>query len=325
MNIYSEISVLVIAYRRKSNIEKILKICEQNKIAKIYIALDGPKLNSVSGLKDHLEIRNIINNFQQKYYGKIIFWCRDNNLGCAVSVLSACDWAFRSEENLIILEDDCIPTNDFFKFAISSIDVMKNNPHIWIACGMQFAPKELSISPWVLSRYALIWGWSTNRNNWQEISSNIKKNLKLYSNRTYSIRFWEAIYWNEGSRRAHQGWTDVWDTILVKQMLVNKKLAILPNTPLVMNTGDDVFATNTFGNSNWLNLETGFFTDRPGQLDVSAIHDEWLRKFFYKISIRHSLTTKITRLRDTINRLRVSPAPLISRWEQANSIHNSRE
>jgi hypothetical protein len=315
----SEIAVLIIGYRRKENIKQILEICSDNRVSEIFVALDGAKNNSKPGLIDNLEIRRIVDSFEKNYFGEIKRIYHDSNFGCAASVLSACDWAFGIVENLIILEDDCIPTNDFFKFAKLSLIEMQSNSNIWLSCGTQFAPKSLSSFSWVLSRYALTWGWCTNRKNWAEISLAIKQNMKLKVDYNKSISIQESIYWNAGSRRAHQGWTDVWDTILVKQMIRNSKLAVLPSTPLVTNKGDDVFATNTIGHSQWLNLKTGFFPDNPGILVVSTIHEEWLRNEFYRISLRHLFTTQFTKLCDFINRKKILRNNLVQRWNEAKS------
>ena len=117
MTIENGIAVLVIGYRRKDNIKKILEICATNKVYRIYVALDGPKQDSGSGLIDNLEIQRVIDAFERIYAGEVKKFYHDSNLGCAASVLSACDWAFKTAENLIILEDDCIPTSDFFNFS----------------------------------------------------------------------------------------------------------------------------------------------------------------------------------------------------------------
>ena len=314
-----DFAVLIIAYRRKENIKKILEICEYNEVSEIFIALDGVKQGCNSGLRDNLEIRKIVDDFEKKYTGNIKKLYRDVNLGCAASVMSACDWAFLLTDNLVVLEDDCIPTNDFFKFSNLTLVEMRANSKIWLSCGTQFAPKNLVSNSWMLSRYALTWGWCTNRTNWNQISVAIKKNMKLKVDYSNSMRLHETVYWNEGSRRAHEGWTDVWDTILVKQMLMNSKFAVLPDVSLVTNTGDDDFATNTIGHSEWLNLQTGYFPDNPGTLIHSKVHDTWLRNEFYKISLRHIFSTQITKFFDYIYRKKIPRDPLVKRWEQANT------
>jgi len=317
----TDIAVLVIAYRRQENIKKILEICAHNKVSKIFIALDGAKHGSLSGLRDNLEIQKVVDDFEKIYVGEVKKLYHETNIGCAASVMSACDWAFSLADNLIILEDDCIPTDDFFKFSKLSLDEMRINSKIWLSCGTQFAPQNLTNYSWVLSKYALTWGWCTNRTNWNQISMAIKEKLKLKRKHYNLASLQERVYWNEGSRRAHEGWTDVWDTILVKQMVSKSKYAILPYISLVTNLGDDDFATNTIGDSEWLNLQTGYFPNNPGALIHSKVHDEWLRNKFYRISLRHIFSTQFTKMHDLIHRKKIPRDPLVQRWEQANTIN----
>ena len=310
-------TVLIIAYRRTAEIERILQECQKNNVDKIYIALDGPKDGNTNGEKDNNSIREIVANYQRNYSGVIMTLFRDQNVGCAASVLSACDWAFENEEYVIVLEDDCIPSRDFFEFVQASIDALDSDSNIWLACGTQFAPKDFLNDSWTLSSYALIWGWVTSQSKWKEISFAIRSGNPIP--RQKGITPWERIYWNQGSRRAYSGWKDVWDTILLQQMIANNKYAILPHEPLITNVGNDFSATHTVGSSPWLNLKLGNFNTPHNSPAISTSTDKWLRSNFYKIALRHLVTTRITQLRDSLNKANIPLSPLFERWNFANS------
>ena len=319
MSLISMPPVLVIAYRRKDQLLIILEKCKENSISRIYIALDGPKKGNVNAISENFQIRDAIKDFQRNFSGHISTLFRDHNVGCAASCLSACDWVFDNEENAIILEDDCIPSNDFFTFAKIAIEAMEKNESIWLACGTQFAPKDIIHSPWILSKYALIWGWVTSKKNWLEISSAMKIGNPVRSN--LGISPWERIYWNEGARRAYGGWKDVWDTVLLQQLIANQKFAILPKTALVSNVGNDHAATHTFGESPWINLKTERFFN-PSTPPYRLLNvDQWLQKKFYRITIRHIVTTRITYFVDLLNRKNIPLKPMLIRWDSANVDH----
>ena len=82
------------------------------------------------------------------------------------------------------------------------------------------APSNIQNDSWILSSYALIWGWVTNQVKWREMSSAIRSGNPIPKKN--GISAWERVYWNQGSRRAYSGWKDVWDTILLQQMIANK-------------------------------------------------------------------------------------------------------
>jgi hypothetical protein len=314
-----EPAVLIIAYRRVKGISQILQICKENNVNRIYVALDGPKKGNSDGDNNNLEIRQIVKNFQKNYSGKVFMLFRDQNFGCAASCLSACDWVFEKEKHVIILEDDCIPSKDFFTFARYSLDVLNRNEDVWLACGTQFAPRINQIDSWSLSKYALTWGWVTNQENWERISQAIRAGNQI---KTKDTSIWERTYWNQGSRRAYSGWKDVWDTILLQQMISNDKYSILPSEPLVSNIGDDSSATHTLKKSPWLHLDFGKFTITENAPIISRETDQWLRKNFYRISLRHLLTTKISQIRDFLNIANVPFQPLLERWDFAESDRN---
>lgn len=310
-------AVLIIAYRRKVEIEIILRECKENNINRIYVALDGPKNGSKGGKKDNLAIKEIVTNFQENYSGVVKTLYRNQNVGCAASCLSACDWVFENEQHVIVLEDDCIPSRDFFEFARSSIYTIDYDPNVWLACGTQFAPSNIQNDSWMLSSYALIWGWVTNQFKWKEMSSAIRSGSPIP--KKIGVSPWERVYWNQGSRRAYSGWKDVWDTILLQQMIANQKFAILPSEPLITNVGDDTSATHTFGESPWLHLKLGQFTTPKKSPEIATPNDKWLRSNFYRIAPRHFVTTRITHFKDLLNAKNTPLSPLFRRWNFANS------
>jgi len=298
-----DVAALLICYRRPENVKEILKQISKSGITKIYVALDGFK--DETGRNDYLQIKEIVNEFAANFSGQVHTRFLKENLGCSVSVITACNWVFSQEEFALILEDDCFPNNDFFNFVLASIPIMTADENIWLACGTQFAPKEITASKWVISQYALTWGWATTDRKWAEIAPVFKSENKIpLRPPAYSA---ESIYWSEGARRALLGYVDVWDTILVWQMNVLNKKAILPGEPLISNKGNDASATHTISDSPWLNLSLGKF-DGSALPKHSQRVDVWLKNRFYRISLRHLVTTRITRFLDLFSK---SPRPTL--------------
>ena len=308
-NVDFQPAVLIIGYRRHESVREILQICKFNQVTRIYIAVDGPK--SEAGAIDQKKLIANVLSFEKEFTGELFLNFRDENAGCAASVLNACDWVFENEQSAIILEDDCIPSNDFFIFSKLSLQSISSNPDIWLSCGTQFTPKFPESDSWLLSHYALTWGWCTTKEKWKEISISLREPRPIKGN---EISLWEKAYWNQGSRRAQTGWVDVWDTILVQQLQANSRFAILPKVPLVTNTGNDETATHTHGESEWLNLKLGKFDPPYSSPRYEVEVDLWLRKSFFRIGKRHLITTQITRIRDSFKRGFRPFLPLSIRW-----------
>jgi hypothetical protein len=297
-------AVLIVAYRRSDNVRKIIEMCLESGITSIYITIDYPRENSIDVLSDHDRIKNVITESRAKYQTQIKIYSRiaSVNQGSAVSVVSGCDWALSNENELVIIEDDCLPNRAFFEFCKLNIRYLDYFENVLLICGTQFAPKPVVGNEAVLSKYPLTWGWGTTKTSWSILRKCFFRDYSSALIAELRSPLPEIAFWRAGSRRAIGGFTDVWDTVLVESMLRNKYLAILPPNNLVTNNGNDLVATHIAQNSPLTNLpvysEFGNFNLLPV---INKEVEDWIRNNCYKIGKRHFFTTKITILRDHLS------------------------
>jgi len=313
----TDLALLIIAYLRPQNLESILEIALRSDVRRFYISIDFPRIPSEENMELNSQVVSIAQRYAKISGLEVNIFTRGGNVGCSAAVLSSCDWFFKNVEQGIIIEDDCIPTEDFFLYCKDSIDVLRQREDVWLACGTQFAPIN-SDWPWHLSKYPLTWGWATTRSKWKQISACLQDSTyNLQQSRTSDISLTEAIYWDAGSSRALRGISDAWDTPLVQRMLLNSKLAILPTVSLVSNIGNDNFATHTHGDSIGLGVSTGEYS----RSDIFPVRnfgmDNWLKKNFYRISARHIITTKVTYIMDLLQSRSRKKVRLIDHWKMA--------
>jgi hypothetical protein len=298
-------SVLIIGYQRVQNIERIVNTCIEEGIRSIYISVDFPKTKDKIAFENYSAILDIGAKFENssttfKYntYSK--------NLGCATHVISACDWVFELESNVIILEDDCLPSEYFFKYCSYYFQLERQMENLILASGSQFAPNLDDSSGTTLSKYALIWGWATTRQHWERIKGGVCDSGDGKWNLWESDQ--EKIYWQEGARRAKKGFVDAWDTPLVNFIWQSECYSLAPKNNLVSNVGDDHLATHTGSDFTWLRKETGEFCQDDESLPtLNLVSEAYLRNEFYRIRRRHLLSTRITRVRDLLNRSKKIP------------------
>jgi hypothetical protein len=307
-------AALIIAYRRWENVAELIRILRVQGIKRIYIAIDR---NSSSDLPLSVDVDKTIEIAinARRQVEAIYVSVHSENVGCSAAVLSACDWFFENEEFGLVFEDDCIPATEFFTYANKSKQVIESNNDVWLFCGTQFATDLPNQDSWSLSKYALIWGWGTSREKWKQIALALKNDALNVYDRNISIA--EKQYWKAGALRSSSGIVDAWDNVLIQRMLCLGKKAILPQFSLVTNIGNDSAATHTIGNSSWLRMKTGSFGIPTHDPSENPILDLWLKNKFYKISIRHILTTRITNLLDLIAMRKTRVVRLATRWENA--------
>ena len=310
-----DLSVLIVGYQRPDSIRQILLKCSTAGIRRVYVSIDAPKDSSSEAVKRNLEIKEICQKSKADF-DLLSERYMNSNIGCSANLLSSCDWVFALEEFVVILEDDCIPSNDFFEFVSESLPIIGRDHETLLVCGTQFVPPIVAGSMPFKSKYSLTWGWATSAEKWRYISSEIFSStagdfpLNLVSANP------ESIYWSEGARRAFQGYVDVWDTVLVNLLVSRNLYALLPNRNLVTNVGNDEVATHTGKDKNWVNEPIGQFkTQALTNYSTNTTADNWLRHNFYRIQLRHLLSTRVTRFIDSIRKPK-SPS-LIDRWANA--------
>ena len=311
-----DLSVLIVGYRRADNILKILEICKDSGISNIYISVDGPKSGNAEGIEDHTKIQNNLTKFKSTFRGNLTIYLRERNVGCAASVMSSCDWFFEQTDYGAVLEDDCLPTKDFFIFAKNMEPRIFSDKEIWLACGTQFAPKVLTNNSATISQYALTWGWVTSKMKWLEIRKSLFENGQKEVKGNPRLENVDKVYWEAGARRAYQGFTDVWDSVLVYRMQVENKYSILPPENLITNIGNDFAATHTKVQNIFLNRESGVYINYGMRINKNQNLDIWIRKNVYNISTRHLFTTRITKILDLLFR-RAKFTKLLLRWERS--------
>src|SRR4051794_16793681 len=106
--------LLFIIFNRPDTTQKVFDQIKKAKPTRLYVAADGPRITRTSDYILCKQTRNIVNDIDWDCEVKTLF--REKNLGCKEAVSSAITWFFENEEEGIILEDDCLPADSFFKF-----------------------------------------------------------------------------------------------------------------------------------------------------------------------------------------------------------------
>ena len=241
--------ILIISWQRPEKTLALINVIRKFKPQKLYLACDGPIVNDKENERKVIKTREILD--------KEINWiCEfkklysETNNGCKVGVSKAITWFFKNEEQGIILEDDCIPHEDFFLFSEILLNKYQNDSRIWcISAHNNQAGKRQGKGSYYFSRYNHCWGWASWRRCWKfydpEIKNwpkykkeNILKNI--FSTRK-EVKYWENIFDNIYFKSQ----PDTWDYQWTLTCFVNSGLTIIPNINLVNNIGFGKDATHT--------------------------------------------------------------------------------
>lgn len=237
--------ILLITFNRPELTKRVFEMIRLAQPEVLYIACDAARAEKGHDEQKKVqEVKKIINKID--WPCKVQYKIAEKNLGCGKSVSQAIDWAFENEDRLTILEDDCVPHIDFFRYCDELLELYKDDQRIGCVGGTSLlAPlgdqvvKNYEFS-FYFSRVLCVWGWATWKRVWQNYSfkltdwPQIKKQGLLES------------YWVSGRNYDHvtahlemilDGQVDSWDFQLVISLALQNQLVIYPKYNLVENIG----------------------------------------------------------------------------------------
>jgi hypothetical protein len=217
------------------------------KAEKVFIFIDRAK--------NELEYENSqVNETAHKYSGDFelkINWV-PNHLGVADGVPAAISWALETVDQIVVLEDDCLPNEFALEYFEKQISQLNSEKGTMLVAGT--APnREWTFERSVLSKYPLIWGWATTKEEWIsfiEFRTNpISFKSIFYHLLGKPIDLLATCYFLGAEIKIRQGRLKAWDCSLALYMLINNRIAILPNISCISNVGRDQYASHTLQNS----------------------------------------------------------------------------
>ena len=274
-----EIPCLIIAYARSVNVEKLVRDLHLQGENLFYVAIDGARSSDISKIQDDLLLR--LSSLTEELSISIKIWHRSENMGIAISVITALDWFFSHEEFGLVLEDDLQVSSDLLGFVENSLQISDADTVIW--SGNRFFPHPESC---VLSSYPATWGWATTKRNWLLMRNSIVNFPKPKINKLFSSDY---QFWLLGALRVYLGKIDTWDIPVALFMKNESKYSMLPPRNLVSNIGADSFASHTLISDFPIGIpvETLDVVELDSSKIVTREYDRKLRVLVYKVKLRH--------------------------------------
>jgi len=291
-------AVLFLTFNRLDVTKQVFDTIKKAKPPRLYIASDGARA-SVKGEDEKVKsVRDfIMSHIDWDCEVQTLF--RDENLGCKYAVSGAIDWFFEQEKMGIILEDDCLPSQSFFRFCEELLIKYKDDTRIWHIGGTNPIDKEMISNSYYFSKYNRIWGWASWSRAWSHYDVNIKfwPEIKKESVIYNLLEKKEAKIFEKIFEKIYNNKIDTWDYQWFLIRLLNSK-AIIPNVNLVSNVGFNRNATHTVdSNNNLSNLARGeikFPITHPIDMYENYKKDNyWSKKLTKNISPLNIIFSKI--------------------------------
>jgi hypothetical protein len=247
-----DVPILFLVFNRPLNTKLVFDSIKKVKPTRLYVACDGPRFDRPIDFDRVSEVRRIATSVDWSCEVKTLF--QGQNLGCRRAVGAAVNWFFENEVQGIILEDDCLPHNDFFYYCVDLLRIYKDDRRVWLVTGNNFQDgiKRDNCS-YYFSKYNHCWGWATWRDRWKEYDENLTFYSKWSKSEAWLKRnpdFVERSYWARIFEDVCINRIDSWAYPWLATMWFNNGLTATPNVNLVSNIGFGPDSTHTVDQSS---------------------------------------------------------------------------
>jgi hypothetical protein len=279
--------VAFIIYNRPDTASRVFEEIRRARPLILLVVADGPGMNRPAEAKKVAATRAIVE--QVDWPCEVLKNYAETNLGCKRRISSGLDWVFQTVEEVIILEDDCVPHPTFFRFCEELLEKYRETDQVMHISGDNFQYiRKLSEANYYFSRYAHIWGWATWRRAWQYYDVDIKywsasggkdKLLRKFSSEA------ERGFWRTMLDKVVAGEIDTWDFQWVFACLTQNALSIAPNVNLVSNIGFGFDSTHTIRVSKVANMPTvamEFPLVHPRSFAINIDADDYVSNLFFR-------------------------------------------
>lgn len=288
-----ETPVLFLTFNRPSTTKLVFEEIRKARPKKLFVNVDGPRND---GEKDKVEeVKKIVSNVD--WPCKVKFFIRERNIGIAKGWIEAIDWCFKDVEKVIILEDDALPNEDFFRFCEEMLIEYKDNPKIMHITGCNFQRGwENNGASYYFSVYAHTYAWAI----WKEKRKKYDREMKGYLQLREQFKkmfpnLLERTYLKRVMDDAYSKNVDAVDTKWGFSILKNDGLCIIPNKNLITNIGFGKDSTHTTDIDSYFSLpreKMEFPLKHPTSIVRDKEADERYVKWLFRKKLKKYLLLK---------------------------------
>lgn len=261
-----DVPVYLNFFNRPDTFKYVFDAVKQAKPSKLFLSCDGARTGNKDDEKNMAACQRIAEDIEWECevhtnYSK-------ENLGCGMRMYSGISWAFEYVDRLIILEDDCVPSQDFFPFCAELLEKYKEDNRIYMINAMNHlirydeTPNSYFFGP------GCCWGWATWKRAWKQMDFQMKFMDDEYSMRCVERKnpFHKNAYKEGKDRKSilNSGKKlSSWTYQSGMAAALESQMAIIPSVNLITNIGLTANSEHAVNNLNKLAKRTRAYFNAP--------------------------------------------------------------
>lgn len=241
----TSVPVLINFFNRPEPLKKVFAAVKAARPKYLFLSQDGAREGNASDSENVELCRKVVSDID--WDCSVFYNYSETNLGCGKRMSSAITWAFETVDRLMILEDDCVPGEDFFPFCEELLEKYKDDSRVSMISAMNHLEKydNYNNDSYYFCNSGAIWAWATWKREWDLYDFNMA--FMEETNTIEKIRsssypsYYKRDLINQGKDRFSRlksgqkltSWTFQYNMI----RFLNHQLTIVPHVNLMSNVG----------------------------------------------------------------------------------------
>ncbi|MDR2407417.1 MAG: glycosyltransferase [Bacteroidales bacterium] len=237
--------IVLFVYNRPDHTEKTILSLQDNHPAKesdLFIFSDGAK-----GEKDKNKVAKVRTYIKSVTgFRNVIIIERSGNMGLANSIISGVTEIVNKYGNIIVLEDDLLPSPYFLTFMNDALKFYQNEEKVISIHGYIY-PVTKKLPETFFLKGADCWGWATWKRGWDLFNPDGTALMKELKNKRLikDFDFNNSYPYYKMLTNQTKGENDSWAVRWYASAFLNNKLTLYPNRSLIFYNGNDGSGTNS--------------------------------------------------------------------------------
>ena len=275
-----DVPVYIIFFNRPDTLEKVFESVKEARPSKLFLVADGPRDERADDVQKIEECKKVVENIDWEC--EVHRNYSDVNLGCGKRMYTGISWAFEYVDRLIIIEDDCVLSQDFYPFCEELLERYKDDERIFKINAMN----HLGVYDKTPNSYFFAdggcCGWATWRRAWK----NVDYEMGFYEDK-YSLNCLEKKYKHSASAikacgirlEAYKNGAKLssWTNQMGISFRLQGQVAIVPKGNMITNIGLGNDSTHSVNSIKKLpNRLKKIFYAEPVKMDFPLKHPKYI-------------------------------------------------
>lgn len=244
--------ILLITFNRPDHVRQVLTEIRKQQPTQLYVCQDGVREGNAIDQERVQQVRDVITELVD-WPCELHTLYQEKNLGCGPGPAAGISWFFSQVEMGIVMEDDCLPHPDFFKYCEEMLNRYNDNPQIQFINATLYHNRWKGNASYGFSRYMVTGAWAAWRETWQGFDLDMhtwdawqfRKQVKCLTNSTTEANWW---YWKLKEIQIDNEKKSYWDYQMQMHLFRNNAITVHPHRNLISNIGFDAEGTHTLSN-----------------------------------------------------------------------------